>query len=80
MITLNRPGSISQIQNHCRADVTAKESNVPVILIGHITKDGNIAGPKILGTYDRYRFVIEGDRNHVYRILRSTKIVLTCLR
>jgi DNA repair protein RadA/Sms len=51
----------------------AKETNIPVILIGHITKDGNIAGPKILEHMVDTVLQFEGDRNHVYRILRSLK-------
>ena len=68
------PGTISQIRE-CTAELIkfAKESNVPVILIGHITKDGNIAGPKILEHMVDTVLQFEGDRNHVYRILRSLK-------
>jgi DNA repair protein RadA/Sms len=68
------PGSISQIRE-CTAELIkfAKETNVPVILIGHITKDGSIAGPKILEHMVDTVLQFEGDRNHVYRILRSLK-------
>ncbi|MGG7033917.1 MAG: DNA repair protein RadA [Flavobacterium sp.] len=68
------PGSISQIRE-CTAELIkfAKETNVPVILIGHITKDGSIAGPKILEHMVDTVLQFEGDRNHVYRILRSHK-------
>ncbi|NUY80334.1 DNA repair protein RadA [Flavobacterium sp. MAH-1] len=68
------PGSISQIRE-CTAELIkfAKETNIPVILIGHITKDGNIAGPKILEHMVDTVLQFEGDRNHVYRILRSLK-------
>lgn len=67
-------GSISQIRE-CTAELIkfAKESATPVILIGHITKDGNIAGPKILEHMVDTVLQFEGDRNHVYRILRSLK-------
>ncbi|HEY0047430.1 MAG TPA: DNA repair protein RadA [Flavobacterium sp.] len=67
-------GSISQIRE-CTAELIkfAKESNIPVILIGHITKDGNIAGPKILEHMVDTVLQFEGDRNHMYRILRSLK-------
>lgn len=67
-------GSISQIRE-CTAELIkfAKQSNVPVILIGHITKDGTIAGPKILEHMVDTVLQFEGDRNHVYRILRSLK-------
>jgi DNA repair protein RadA/Sms len=67
-------GSISQIRE-CTGELIkfAKESNVPVILIGHITKDGTIAGPKILEHMVDTVLQFEGDRNHVYRILRAHK-------
>ncbi|MBS1536086.1 MAG: DNA repair protein RadA [Bacteroidetes bacterium] len=68
------PGSISQIRETTAELIKfAKESNVPVILIGHITKDGTIAGPKILEHMVDTVLQFEGDRNHVYRILRSLK-------
>ncbi len=67
-------GSISQIRETTAELIKfAKESNVPVILIGHITKDGNIAGPKILEHMVDTVLQFEGDRNHIYRILRSLK-------
>lgn len=67
-------GSISQIRE-CTAELIkfAKESNTPVLLVGHITKDGNIAGPKILEHMVDTVLQFEGDRNYVYRILRSLK-------
>jgi len=67
-------GSISQIRE-CTAELIkfAKESNTPVILVGHITKDGTIAGPKILEHMVDSVLQFEGDRNYVYRILRSLK-------
>ncbi|NNC83894.1 MAG: DNA repair protein RadA [Flavobacteriales bacterium] len=68
------PGSISQIRE-CTAEMMryAKETSTPVILIGHITKDGNLAGPKILEHMVDTVMQFEGDRNHAYRLLRSTK-------
>ncbi|MFN3918390.1 MAG: DNA repair protein RadA [Flavobacteriales bacterium] len=68
------PGSISQIRE-CTAELTrfAKETSTPVILIGHITKDGAIAGPKVLEHMVDTVLQFEGDRNHVYRLLRSIK-------
>ena len=51
----------------------AKENNVPVILIGHITKDGAIAGPKILEHIVDVVIQFEGDQHHLYRVLRSIK-------
>ncbi|MCM5662608.1 DNA repair protein RadA [Galbibacter mesophilus] len=67
-------GSISQIRE-CTSELIkfAKETHTPVILIGHITKDGHIAGPKILEHMVDTVLQFEGDRNHVYRILRSLK-------
>jgi DNA repair protein RadA/Sms len=67
-------GSISQIKE-CTAELIkfAKETATPVVLIGHITKDGNIAGPKILEHMVDTVLQFEGDRNHVFRILRAHK-------
>ncbi|RXJ52739.1 DNA repair protein RadA [Gelidibacter gilvus] len=67
-------GSISQIKE-CTTELIkfAKETGTPVILIGHITKDGNIAGPKILEHMVDTVLQFEGDRNHVFRILRAHK-------
>lgn len=68
------PGSISQIRETTTELIKfAKETNTPVVLIGHITKDGNIAGPKILEHMVDTVLQFEGDRNHVYRILRAQK-------
>jgi DNA repair protein RadA/Sms len=68
------PGSISQIKE-CTAEFLryAKETNVPVILIGHITKDGSLAGPKVLEHMVDAVLQFEGDRNHTYRLLRTVK-------
>lgn len=68
------PGSISQVRE-CTAQLLryAKTSNVPVILIGHITKEGSLAGPKVLEHMVDAVLQFEGDRNHVYRLLRSIK-------
>lgn len=67
-------GSVSQIRE-CTGELIkfAKETSTPVLLIGHITKDGNIAGPKILEHMVDTVLQFEGDRNHTYRILRSLK-------
>ena len=67
-------GSISQIKE-CTAELIkfAKETATPVLLIGHITKDGHIAGPKILEHMVDTVLQFEGDRNHVFRILRAHK-------
>jgi len=68
------PGSVSQVRE-CTAEMLrfAKESGTPVFLIGHITKDGMIAGPKILEHMVDTVLQFEGDRHHVYRILRAVK-------
>lgn len=68
------PGSVSQVRE-CTAELMrfAKESATPVFLIGHITKDGSIAGPKILEHMVDTVLQFEGDRHHLYRILRSVK-------
>lgn len=68
------PGSVSQIRE-CAAEFQrfAKETNTPVFLIGHITKDGSIAGPKILEHMVDTVLQFEGDRHYAYRILRTVK-------
>ena len=68
------PGSISQIRETTAELIKyAKETSTPVILIGHITKEGTIAGPKILEHMVDVVLQFEGDRNHSYRILRAQK-------
>ena len=68
------PGSVSQIRE-CAGEIMryAKESGTPVFLIGHITKDGSLAGPKVLEHMVDTVLQFEGDRNHVYRLLRTIK-------
>ena len=68
------PGSISQVRE-CAARLlrVAKEIHIPVILIGHITKDGSLAGPKVLEHIVDTVLQFEGDSHHQYRILRSIK-------
>lgn len=67
-------GSVSQVRE-CTAELMkfAKESNTPVLLIGHITKEGSIAGPKVLEHMVDTVLQFEGDRHMAYRILRTTK-------
>ncbi len=68
------PGSVSQIREAAAELIKyAKETATPVILIGHINKEGNIAGPKILEHMVDVVLQFEGDRNHTYRILRAQK-------
>lgn len=67
-------GSVSQVRE-CTSNLQAfaKESNIPVVIIGHINKEGSIAGPKILEHIVDTVLQFEGDRNHIYRILRTKK-------
>ena len=68
------PGSVAQIRE-CTAMLLkyAKASNTPIILIGHITKEGAIAGPKILEHIVDVVLQFEGDQHYIYRVLRSIK-------
>ncbi len=68
------PGTVSQIRG-CAGEILryAKETATPVFLIGHITKEGSIAGPKVLEHMVDTVLQFEGDRHHVYRILRAIK-------
>lgn len=68
------PGSVTQIRECATAFLKyAKEQNVPVLLIGHITKEGSIAGPKVLEHIVDTVLQFEGDRHYMYRILRGIK-------
>lgn len=68
------PGSVSQIRESAAALTRlAKERNIPVFLIGHITKEGSIAGPKVLEHMVDVVLSFEGERNHAYRMLRAVK-------
>jgi DNA repair protein RadA/Sms len=68
------PGSVSQVRE-CAAEFLrfAKETSTPVFMIGHITKEGSLAGPKVLEHMVDTVLQFEGDRNHIYRLLRATK-------
>ena len=68
------PGSISQVRD-CAGELQrfAKETGIPIIIIGHITKDGAIAGPKLLEHIVDAVLQFEGDRNYTYRIMRTIK-------
>ena len=68
------PGSISQVRE-CAGELQrfAKETHIPVFLIGHITKDGSLAGPKLLEHIVDAVLQFEGDQNYIYRILRTLK-------
>ena len=67
-------GSITQLKT-CTAELInfGKRTSIPIMLIGHINKDGNIAGPKVLEHMVDTVLQFEGDRNHLYRILRVKK-------
>ncbi len=68
------PGTVSQIRE-CSNELIkfAKEYSIPVILVGHITKDGQIAGPKVLEHMVDVVLNFDGDRNHLFRLLRAQK-------
>jgi DNA repair protein RadA/Sms len=68
------PGSVSQVREATvRLMLMAKQSGLPVLLVGHVTKDGAIAGPRLLEHMVDTVLYFEGDRNHVFRILRAVK-------
>lgn len=68
------PGSVTQVREATNLFTrTAKASNIPIFLVGHVNKDGNIAGPKVLEHIVDCVLYFEGDRNTSYRILRAVK-------
>lgn len=68
------PGTVSQIRECSNEIITyAKNTNTPVFLVGHITKDGQIAGPKVLEHMVDVVLNFDGDRNHLFRLLRANK-------
>ncbi|MGL4607251.1 MAG: DNA repair protein RadA [Eubacteriaceae bacterium] len=68
------PGSVSQIRENAGALMQlAKKDNVSMILVGHVTKDGNIAGPRVLEHMVDTVLYFEGEKYHTYRILRGVK-------
>jgi DNA repair protein RadA/Sms len=71
---LSAPGSVGQVRE-CAAKLMlfAKRSNVPVFIVGHVTKEGTIAGPRVLEHIVDTVLYFEGDRGHAYRILRTIK-------
>jgi DNA repair protein RadA/Sms len=68
------PGTVSQVRN-CAAALarTAKSGGPPIVLIGHVTKEGSLAGPRVLEHMVDTVLYFEGDRHHTYRILRAVK-------
>jgi DNA repair protein RadA/Sms len=68
------PGSVSQVrESTTRLMLMAKKTGIPTFLVGHVTKDGAIAGPRLLEHMVDTVLYFEGDRNHVFRILRAVK-------
>jgi len=73
-VIASSPGSVGQVREVAsRFMAYAKESGISVFLVGHVTKDGAIAGPKVLEHLVDTVLYFEGDRGHIYRILRSVK-------
>src|SRR5699024_4986740 len=68
------PGSVSQVRE-CTMELMkiAKTNSIPVCIVGHVTKEGAIAGPRMLEHMVDTVLYFEGDRHHTYRILRSVK-------
>lgn len=70
----NSPGSVTQVRECTNLLIQyAKRTQTPIFIVGHITKDGSLAGPKTMEHMVDVVLQFEGDRNHRYRILRSTK-------
>jgi DNA repair protein RadA/Sms len=68
------PGTVSQVrESTVRLMLMAKKTGIPIFLVGHVTKDGTIAGPKLLEHMVDTVLYFEGDRNHIFRILRAVK-------
>jgi DNA repair protein RadA/Sms len=68
------PGSVSQVrESTMRLMLMSKKANIPTFLVGHVTKEGAIAGPRLLEHMVDTVLYFEGDRNHVFRILRAVK-------
>ena len=74
------PGSVTQVRE-CSARLVywAKESGIPVFLVGHVTKEGTVAGPRVLEHLVDTVLYLEGERHHHFRILRLRKIDLAPL-
>lgn len=68
------PGSVTQVrESSYRLVEMAKKENIPIVMVGHVTKDGAIAGPKVLEHMVDTVLYFEGDRSHAFRILRTVK-------
>jgi len=71
---MSAPGSVGQVREaSSRLILSAKKNGIPVFLVGHVTKDGSIAGPKVLEHMVDTVLYFEGDSGHAYRIIRSIK-------
>jgi DNA repair protein RadA/Sms len=71
---MSAPGSVGQVrESSSRLILTAKKNGIPLFLIGHVTKDGSIAGPKVLEHMVDTVLYFEGDSGHAYRIIRAIK-------
>ena len=71
---MSAPGSVGQVrESSSRLILFSKKNNIPVFLVGHVTKDGSIAGPKVLEHMVDTVLYFEGDSGHAYRIVRSIK-------
>jgi DNA repair protein RadA/Sms len=68
------PGSVTQVrESAAQLLIIAKSKNIPIILVGHVTKEGSLAGPRILEHMVDTVLYFEGERQHVYRVLRAVK-------
>ena len=68
------PGSVAQVrESAAQLLVIAKSKNIPIILVGHVTKEGSLAGPRVLEHMVDTVLYFEGEKQHIYRILRSVK-------
>jgi DNA repair protein RadA/Sms len=68
------PGSVAQVrESAAQLSVIAKSKNIPIILVGHVTKEGSLAGPRVLEHMVDTVLYFEGEKQHIYRILRSVK-------
>ncbi len=73
-VLTSAPGSVGQVrESSARLILLAKKTGIPVFLVGHVTKDGSIAGPKVLEHMVDTVLYFEGDSSHAYRIIRAIK-------
>ena len=71
------PGSVSQVRESTQSLMNiAKQMNIATFIVGHVTKEGQIAGPRLLEHMVDTVLYFEGDEHHAYRILRAVKTVL----